>query len=116
MLINLIIFYDEMGFSKSDIAVYSKGLGWITTIVFTLIGGWFSIKSGVVRALFISGVAMAITNVMFSFMAWSEKSELLFAAAVILDDLAANLPCLLQQREGVHLLRGHLQLINLNFA
>ena len=40
-----IIFYDEMGFSKSDIAVYSKGLGWITTIVFTLIGGWFSIKS-----------------------------------------------------------------------
>ena len=84
-----IIFYDEMGFSKSDIAVYSKGLGWITTIVFTLIGGWFSIKSGVVRALFISGVAMAITNVMFSFMAWSEKSEVLFAAAVILDDLAA---------------------------
>ncbi len=84
-----IIFYDEMGFSKSDIAVYSKGLGWITTIVFTLIGGWFSIKSGVVRALFISGVAMAITNIMFSFMAWSEKSELLFAAAVILDDLAA---------------------------
>ena len=84
-----IIFYDEMGFSKSDIAVYSKGLGWITTIVFTLIGGWFSIKSGVVRALFLSGVAMAITNVMFSFMAWSEKSELLFAAAVILDDLAA---------------------------
>ena len=84
-----IIFYDEMGFSKSDIAVYSKGLGWITTIVFTLIGGWFSIKSGVVRALFISGIAMAITNVMFSFMAWSEKSELLFAAAVILDDLAA---------------------------
>ena len=84
-----IIFYDEMGFSKSDIAVYSKGLGWITTIIFTLIGGWFSIKSGVVRALFISGVAMAITNIMFSFMAWSEKSELLFAVAVILDDLAA---------------------------
>lgn len=84
-----IIFYDEMGFSKSDIAIYSKGLGWITTIVFTLIGGWFSIKSGVVRALFISGIAMAITNIMFSFMAWSEKSELLFAAAVLLDDLAA---------------------------
>ncbi len=84
-----IIFYDEMGFSKSDIAIYSKGLGWITTIVFTLIGGWFSIKSGVVRALFISGIAMAITNIMFSFMAWSEKSQLLFAAAVLLDDLAA---------------------------
>ena len=32
---------------------------------------------------------MAITNIMFSVMAWSEKSELLFAAAVLLDDLAA---------------------------
>ena len=84
-----IIFYDEMGFSKFDIAIYSKGLGWITTIVFTLLGGWFSIKSGVVRALFISGIAMAITNIMFSVMAWSEKSVLLFAAAVLLDDLAA---------------------------
>ena len=84
-----IIFYDEMGFSKSDIAIYSKGLGWITTITFTLLGGWFSIKSGVVKALFISGIAMAITNIMFSVMAWSEKSELLFAAAVLLDDLAA---------------------------
>ena len=84
-----IIFYDEMGFSKSDIAIYSKGLGWITTIVFTLIGGWFSIKSGVIRALFISGIIMAITNIMFSVLAWSGKSELLFAAAVLLDDLAA---------------------------
>ena len=84
-----IIFYDEMGFSKSDIAIYSKGLGWITTISFTLLGGWFSIKSGVVKALFISGIAMATTNIMFSVMAWSEKSELLFAAAVLLDDLAA---------------------------
>jgi PAT family beta-lactamase induction signal transducer AmpG len=84
-----IIFYDEMGFSKSDIAIYSKGLGWITTITFTLLGGWFAIKSGVVKALFISGIAMAITNIMFSFMAWSDKSELLFAAAVLLDDLAA---------------------------
>ena len=84
-----IIFYQEIGFSKSDIAIYSKGIGWITTITFTLIGGWFAIKSGVIRALFISGIVMAATNIMFSFLAWSEKSALLFAAAVLLDDLAA---------------------------
>ena len=34
-----IIFYKEIGFSKSDIAIYSKGLGWITTVIFTLLGG-----------------------------------------------------------------------------
>ena len=30
-----IIFYKEIGFSKSDIAIYSKTLGWITTVIFT---------------------------------------------------------------------------------
>ena len=84
-----ILFYKEIGFSKSDIALYSKGLGWITTVSFTLLGGWFAIKSGVIRALFISGIIMAATNLMFTFMAWSEKSELIFAIAVLVDDLAA---------------------------
>ena len=84
-----ILFYKEMGFSKSDIALYSKGLGWITTVAFTLLGGWFAIKSGVIRALFISGIVMSLTNLMFTAMAWSEKSELLFAIAVLVDDLAA---------------------------
>ena len=32
---------------------------------------------------------MAATNVMFSILAWSGKSELLFAVAVLLDDIAA---------------------------
>lgn len=84
-----IIFYKEVGFSKSDIALYSKGLGWITTVVFTLLGGYFALKSGVVRALLISGVVMAATNILFSALAWAGKVEWLFAVAVILDDLAA---------------------------
>ena len=84
-----LIFYKEIGFSKSDIALYSKGLGWITTVVFTLLGGFFAIRSGAVRALFIAGIAMAVTNVMFSILAWTGKSEWVFALAVLLDDIAA---------------------------
>jgi len=84
-----IIFYKEMGFSKSDIALYSKGLGWITTVVFTLLGGLFAIRAGVIKALFISGILMASTNILFSVLAWSGKSEWLFAIAVIFDDMAA---------------------------
>ncbi|MFL2892345.1 MAG: AmpG family muropeptide MFS transporter [Candidatus Pelagibacter sp.] len=84
-----IVFYKELGFSKSDIAVYSKTLGWITTVVFTLLGGLFAIRSGTVKTMFIAGGLMAITNLMFTLLAWSGKSELLFAAAVILDDIAA---------------------------
>jgi len=84
-----IIFYKEIGFSKSDIALYSKGLGWITTVVFTLLGGLFAIRSGVIKAMFVSGILMASTNLLFSILAWSGKSEWLFAIAVIFDDMAA---------------------------
>ena len=84
-----IIFYKEVGFSKSDIAIYSKGLGWITTVVFTLIGGLFALRTGVVKALLISGIAMAATNILFSVLHWVGQNELMFAIAVIADDLAA---------------------------
>ena len=84
-----IIFYKEIGFSKSDIAIYSKTLGWITTVIFTLLGGLFVIRSGVLKAMFLAGILMAGTNLLFSVLAWSGKSELLFAVAVIFDDIAA---------------------------
>jgi len=84
-----VIFYKEIGFTKSDIALYSKGLGWITTVIFTLLGGLFAIRSGVIKAMFVSGILMASTNLLFSLLAWSGKSELLFAIAVIFDDIAA---------------------------
>ncbi len=84
-----IIFYKEIGFSKSDIAIYSKTLGWITTVIFTLLGGLFVIRSGVLKAMFFAGIIMAGTNLLFSVLAWSDKSELLFAIAVIFDDIAA---------------------------
>ncbi len=84
-----IVFYKEMGFSKVDIAIYSKTLGWITTVVFTLLGGLFAIRSGVIKAMFLAGIMMALTNLLFTALAWSGKSELLFAFAVIADDITA---------------------------
>ena len=84
-----IIFYKEIGFTKSDIAIYSKTLGWITTVLFTLLGGLFVIRSGVLKAMFLAGIVMAGTNFLFSILAWSDKSELLFAIVVIFDDIAA---------------------------
>jgi len=84
-----IVFYKEIGFSKGDIAIYSKTLGWITTVIFTLLGGLFVIRSGVLKAMFTAGILMAATNLLFTVLAWSDKSELLFAVAVIFDDIAA---------------------------
>ena len=84
-----IIFYNELGFSKTDIALYSKGIGWLTTITFTLLGGLFAIRMGLLKAMFVSGIVMALTNLMFSVLAWVGQSEILFAFTVLIDDLAA---------------------------
>ena len=84
-----IIFYKEIGFSKSEIAIYSKTLGWITTVIFTLIGGILAIRSGTLKTMFVAGILMALTNILFAILYWVGKSEVLFAFTVIADDLTA---------------------------
>jgi PAT family beta-lactamase induction signal transducer AmpG len=54
-----LVFYKEIGFSKTDIALYSKGIGWLTTVTFTLLGGLFAVRMGLVKAMFVSGILMA---------------------------------------------------------
>ena len=82
-----IVFYKEIGF-QSQIAIYSKGLGWITT-VFTLLGGLLALGAGTIKTMFIAGGLMAVTNLLFAVLAWTGKSDLLFAIAVIADDITA---------------------------
>ena len=84
-----IVFYKEIGFSKGEIAIYSKGLGWITTISFTLLGGVMAMRAGTIKTMFFAGGLMAVTNILFAILAWTGKSEILFAIAVIADDIAA---------------------------
>ncbi len=84
-----IVFYKEIGFSKGQIAIYSKTLGWITTVIFTLLGGIFAMRFGSIKTMFVAGIMMALTNLLFAVLAWVGKSELLFAVAVIADDISA---------------------------
>ena len=84
-----IVFYKEIGFSKGQIAIYSKGLGWITTVIFTLLGGLMAMRAGTIKTMFFAGGLMAITNLLFAVLAWTGKSEILFAVAVIADDITA---------------------------
>ena len=84
-----IVFYKEVGFSKSDIAIYSKGLGWLVTVLSSLAGGYFAIRIGLVKSLILAGLFMASTNLLFSVLAWVGNVDWLFAMSVVLDDLAA---------------------------
>ena len=45
---------------------------------------------GLLKAVFLSGIIMALTNLLFSVLFWSGKNYFLFSIAVILDDVAAS--------------------------
>ena len=79
-----ILFYTEIGFSKSDIALYAKGYGTAATILFTLLGSVVAVRYGVLRGLVAGGLAMAATNLLFALLAWYPE-RWLFAAAVVAD-------------------------------
>ncbi len=81
-----LLFYTEVGFSKGDIALYSKGFGTISYCLFAVVGSLISVRYGLLRGLLLSGVAMAVTNLLFALLAWYPE-RWLFGVAVIADQL-----------------------------
>ena len=61
----------------------------VTTVVFTLLGGIMAMRAGTIKTMFFAGGLMAVTNLLFAVLAWTGKSEILFAIAVIADDITA---------------------------
>lgn len=79
-----LLFYREIGFSRSEIALYAKVPGTLTYVLFALLGGIFSARYGLLRAIFLGGLAMAGTNLLFAVLAWHPVAWL-FALAVVAD-------------------------------
>ena len=80
-----IVFYQEIGFSNTDIAVFSKLMNWWVTILFALIGSYVNMRLGIVKGLIIGGSAMALSNLLFSALAMVGPDRTLFVIAVISD-------------------------------
>ncbi len=85
------VFYIEVGYTKAEIATYSKLISTSITIVFALFAGAVMPKIGVFKMLFIAGVAMAATNLMFAWIAWTGPSQELFLAAVVTDGITSSI-------------------------
>lgn len=58
-------FYQEMGFTKDEVATVSKVYGVIMTIVGAALGGLLTMRMGVMRTLFLGAVLSAATNLLF---------------------------------------------------
>ena len=81
-----IVFYKEVGFSNQQIAEYTKLFGWMITISFTILGSLFNTHFGVVKGLFIGGIAMASSNLMFAVIAAAGPLEWLLLLTLIVDN------------------------------
>ena len=79
-----ILFYREVGFSKVDIALYSKGFGTLAYCLFAVLGSLISVRYGLFRGVLIGGIAMAGTNLLFAWLSLAPSPQL-FAFAVVAD-------------------------------
>lgn len=62
-------FYSDLGFSKSEIATITKFYGFFMTIFGAFAGGVFVMRYGLMRCLLGGAVALAVTNLLFAYMA-----------------------------------------------
>jgi MFS transporter, PAT family, beta-lactamase induction signal transducer AmpG len=80
-----IVFYKEVGFTDTQIAYYSKLMTAGVTILFSMAGGLLNARIGIIKGLFVGGIAMAASNLMFSWIALVGPNERLYAATIFVD-------------------------------
>ncbi len=85
------VFYRELGFSHSDIANIAKLYGVMALIIGGIAGGILASRVGLFKALFISGIVMAITNLTYAWLAVEGLNFSLFIFAVISDHLTSGM-------------------------
>jgi len=85
------VFYQEVGYTKVQIANVSKFFGLIMTIAGGLLGGFLAVRFGVMRILFLGAVLSAVTNLLFIALAESSASIAMLILVIGADNLSAGL-------------------------
>lgn len=85
------VFYVDLGFTKVEIANYTKTVGLVSTLLGVALGGWVTIRIGIMRALFLGIVLMTLTNLSFALLAASGKDFTLLATVVFFDNLTGGM-------------------------
>ena len=85
------VFYQDLGFTKIQIANVSKVFGLLMTIAGGFLGGILAVRFGVMRILFLGAVLSAITNLLFILLAESGTSMAMLYIVIGADNLSAGL-------------------------
>lgn len=85
------VFYQDLGFTKPQIATAVKTFGVLVSIAGGLLGGIMATRYGVMRILMLGAVLSAATNLVFVWLAWVGNDATILYLAVGADNLAAGL-------------------------
>ena len=81
-----LLFYVEVGFTTDQISFYSKFFGGLVTAAFAILAALVNTRFGVMRGLFIAGVAMAAANLLYALIAIVGPNTNLFIFTLIIDN------------------------------
>ncbi len=85
------VFYQDMGFTKTQIATAVKTFGVVVSIAGGLLGGLMANRYGVMRILMLGAILSAGTNLIYVWLAWVGNDAAVLYLAVTADNLAAGL-------------------------
>lgn len=85
------VFYQDLGFSKIEIATVVKTFGLIMTIVGGFLGGLLAVRYGVMRILFLGALLSALTNLLFMVLASLGHDMTMLYIVISADNISAGL-------------------------
>ena len=85
------VFYNDMGYSKEQIATVTKTFGLVMTITGGFLGGVLTLRFGVVRILWLGALLAAISNVLFALLVNLEPSTLYLSMVIAADNLSGGM-------------------------
>ncbi len=85
------LFYQDLGYSKNEIASVVKTFGLLMTIAGGFLGGLLSVRFGVMKILFLGAVLSAVTNLLFMLLAQIGYNLPMLYVVISADNLSAGL-------------------------
>ncbi|MCP3942303.1 MAG: AmpG family muropeptide MFS transporter [Desulfobacteraceae bacterium] len=85
------VFYQDMGFSKMEIASVVKTFGLFMTIAGGFCGGLLSMRYGVIKILFVGALLSSLTNLLFMVLAGMGHNLTMLYLVISADNLAGGL-------------------------
>jgi len=85
------LLFADMGFSKDEIAAYDVAFGLVAFLVGIFVGGLVYARLGMMRAVMLSLILMAVSNLSFAALAAAGHSNLGMAAAIGFENFSSGL-------------------------